>query len=121
MGSNGTNNYIIGQTAGAASTTLLVSNLPAHNHSLTGTTALLAKGDNPGNTATPGATAYPAISGTNHYYTATESSGPITFMSPLQVNMTLGATGGSIPVNNMQPFVVVSFIISLFGVFPTEN
>lgn len=119
QGNNGTNAYTIGQTGGASSVTLKVNNLPAHNHSLTGSTALLAKGDNPGNTATPGSSAYPAISGTAQYYGTSESSGPITLMAPLSVSMTIGDTGSGTAVNTMQPFVVVSYIISLFGIFPT--
>ncbi len=121
QGINSTNSYVIGQTGGATSVNLTVNNLPAHDHTLTGTTALLAKGDNPGNTATPGASAYPAISGATSYYTATESSGPITLMAPLQVSMTLGDTGSGTAVNTMQPFSVMTYIIFLVGVFPTQN
>ena len=30
-------------------------------------------------------------------------------------------TGGSQPHDNMMPILVVNFIISLFGIFPTQN
>jgi len=33
----------------------------------------------------------------------------------------IGIAGGSQPHENMQPFLVVSFIISLFGIFPSQN
>ena len=33
----------------------------------------------------------------------------------------VSATGGSQPHDNMLPFLVVSFIISLFGSFPTQG
>jgi microcystin-dependent protein len=33
----------------------------------------------------------------------------------------IAATGGSQPHDNMQPFLAVSFIISLFGVFPSPT
>jgi len=33
----------------------------------------------------------------------------------------IGLAGGSQPHDNMQPFLAVSFIISLFGVFPSQN
>jgi microcystin-dependent protein len=29
--------------------------------------------------------------------------------------------GGSQPHDNMQPYLVVSFIISLYGIFPSQN
>jgi microcystin-dependent protein len=32
-----------------------------------------------------------------------------------------GAAGGSQPHDNMAPFLCVSFIISLFGVFPSQT
>ncbi|MBV8545546.1 MAG: phage tail protein, partial [Acidobacteria bacterium] len=31
------------------------------------------------------------------------------------------AAGGSQPHENMMPFLVITFIISLFGIFPTQN
>ncbi len=34
---------------------------------------------------------------------------------------TLSVTGGSQLHDNMQPFLVVTFIISLFGIYPTQN
>jgi len=30
-------------------------------------------------------------------------------------------TGGSQPHNNMQPYLCVDFIISLFGIFPSQT
>ncbi len=34
---------------------------------------------------------------------------------------TITPVGGSQPHENMQPFLVINFIISLFGVFPTQT
>ena len=33
----------------------------------------------------------------------------------------IGGTGGSQPHDNMIPFLVINFIISLFGVFPSQS
>jgi len=33
----------------------------------------------------------------------------------------VGATGGSQPHENMAPFLCVSFIISLFGIYPSPS
>jgi microcystin-dependent protein len=41
-----------------------------------------------------------------------------------QANMNAGAiqnTGGNQPHNNIQPYLCVTFIISLFGIFPTPT
>jgi microcystin-dependent protein len=34
---------------------------------------------------------------------------------------TVGNAGGSQPHDNMQPFLVVNFILSLFGIFPSQT
>jgi microcystin-dependent protein len=34
---------------------------------------------------------------------------------------TVGPVGGSQPHDNMQPYLCVSFIISLFGIFPSPT
>ena len=40
----------------------------------------------------------------------------------LQLNaQTLQPAGGSQPHDNMMPYLCVSFIISLFGIFPTQS
>jgi microcystin-dependent protein len=33
----------------------------------------------------------------------------------------LGSVGGSQPHDNMIPFLVINFILSLFGVFPSQT
>jgi microcystin-dependent protein len=36
-------------------------------------------------------------------------------------NSFLSTTGNSVPHDNMMPFQVVNFVISLFGIFPSQN
>jgi microcystin-dependent protein len=36
-------------------------------------------------------------------------------------NTLVGASGGSQPHENMAPYLCVNFIISLFGIFPTQT
>jgi microcystin-dependent protein len=33
----------------------------------------------------------------------------------------MGSSGGSQPHDNMIPFLVINFIISLFGIFPSQS
>ena len=41
---------------------------------------------------------------------------------PIEVpDGTVLATGGSLPHDNIPPYLVVNFVISLFGVFPSQN
>jgi microcystin-dependent protein len=102
-----TQNYIIGETGGAETVTLTTSQLPAHNHG-----GVVASSD-PGNATGPQGNLLANPVNTFPYLPAPGS---------LQLNgQTLQVVGGSQPHDNMIPFQCISFIISLFGVFPTQN
>lgn len=102
--------FALGQSGGVESVTLTTSQIPAHSHvpqcnSAAGTAATAA-----GNVWAANATV------ANLIYGDTNVS--------LNANMdpaAIGLSGGSQPHDNMIPFLVVNFIISLFGVFPSQN
>lgn len=97
--------YQLGESAGVESVTLTTQQIPAHNH------IQLASND-PASTQTPGGNV-PAQSPGVVYTSAS---------SPIQISpQTLSPVGGSQPHENMQPFLCISFIISLFGIFPQQN
>jgi microcystin-dependent protein len=103
-------NYQIGQKAGAESVTLNINQLPSHNHVLLATTSTPSL--SPLN-ASP-ATASSTEPGVNTYGPGTGSP----------TNLTAGtilSDGGSQPHSNIQPILAINFIISMFGVFPTQN
>jgi microcystin-dependent protein len=101
-----TQNYQIGEKAGVESVTLTVNQLPNHTHSL------LASND-PGNATGPGGNVLSNPFNTFPYFPAA---------GPQQLNaQTLQPQGGSQPHDNMMPFLVVSFIISLFGIYPSQT
>jgi microcystin-dependent protein len=101
-----TQNYVLGTTGGAEAVTLTTSQLPAHNH------GLFASSD-PGNATGPQGNLLANPVNTFPYFPAPGS---------LQLNaQTLQQAGGSQPHDNMMPFLCISFIISLFGVYPTQN
>jgi microcystin-dependent protein len=56
-----------------------------------------------------------ANSGQNDVYISAVA--PANALSP----GTVGFTGGSQPHDNMQPYLVLNWLISMFGVFPTQN
>jgi microcystin-dependent protein len=99
----------IGETGGGPAVTLIDSELPAHNHQMAGNTVA-------GNLSSPGNNLWAPLSGRtppNLY-----SSGPAnTTMSP----SALGIAGGSLPHNNMSPYLVLNFCIALQGVFPPRG
>jgi microcystin-dependent protein len=101
-----TQTYQIGEMAGVESVTLTTNQIPTHNHAFT------ASAD----------TANSTIPTAN----ITGKSGQVTFyaLGTAITNMfgtAISQIGGNQPHENMQPFLVLSFIISLFGVFPTQN
>jgi microcystin-dependent protein len=103
--------YQIGEAAGVESVTLTTSQIPAHNHSLNATSTGQQQAPG-GNTLPSTVTAASAVN--PHVY------GPLNTAVQLSGN-TIGASGGSQPHDNMQPFLCVSFIISLFGIFPSQS
>ncbi|MDQ3985615.1 MAG: tail fiber protein [Actinomycetota bacterium] len=98
--------FVLGEQGGVESVTLTVQQLPAHSHALLAS-ATVATALDPANNLTAEAS--------KRYY-ANPPASP-TPMSPNSVT----PTGGSQPHDNMQPFLCISFIISLFGVFPSPT
>ncbi|MCB0608794.1 MAG: phage tail protein [Lewinella sp.] len=99
----------IGQKSGSETTTLAVSNLPAHNHPIQMPVNNASPNtDEPANAylaAVQSGDSYQSAAGTNQFYGAFSS----------------GNSGGSIPFNNMQPYLVVSVCIALQGIFPSRS
>ena len=102
------NGFILAETGGAEEITLTVSQIPAHSHPLLATS----------NTATDTAPAgkVPAAL-TGAVLSAYGQDAPIATLAP----QSIGPVGGSQPHTNMQPYLCVNFIISLFGLFPSPT
>lgn len=101
------NGFILAETGGAESITLTTQQIPVHSHSLLATTDLA-------NSASA-ADAYLSTTATGNkiYSTAT----PSVALHPQEIS----PTGGSQPHENFQPYLCVNFIISLLGIFPSQN
>lgn len=99
----GLSNYTLGQTGGEEAHTVAQSEMPQHNHTLTAT-------------AVAGSTLQPAgnLLGSSPMYV----SGPAD--SALIPGFIAGA-GGSQPHTNVQPFLVINWVIALQGIFPSRN
>lgn len=104
----GLSNYTIGQSAGVESVTLNVQQIPNHSHTP-------ACNNTAGGQDAPGAGVWAANSSISPY--STQAPVPASALATQAVS----PAGGSQPHENMMPFLAVSFIISLFGVFPTQN
>ena len=98
-----TPNYVIGVMAGVETVTLTTQQIPVHTHNLT------ASGDQ-ANTINAGGNAIGAPLTATPFYADTPTV-PLAAQS-------IGPQGGSQPHENMQPFLCINYIISLFGIFP---
>jgi microcystin-dependent protein len=100
--------FTLGQSGGVEQVTLAAGVIPAHSHPFLAS-ANQASSTSPANNL-------PAI-------TQASSVMPYGTANPLvQLNSaSVGSTGGSQPHNNFQPYLCIDFIISLFGVFPSQN
>ena len=108
QGSNGFASYVLGQLSGAESVTLLNNNMPIHNHLVNCNSA-------GGNQATPGGGLLAVEStGTSSDYTTAAADST---MNPAMI----GTAGGNVPFSIVQPYLCVSFIIALTGIFPSRN
>lgn len=99
-------NYQLGEMAGVESVTLTTQQIPVHTHAFMASTAIA---QNPQPTAS-----VPAQSTVVKVYTG---DGVDSQMNP----QIFTPTGGSQPHDNMQPYLAVSFIVSLFGRFPSQT
>lgn len=102
---NNNGGHTLGEAAGSTSVTINIQQLPTHFHFMNGSTVATGGNDNP--------TGRFLGSAGNLYHTPTA----LTAMNPA----TIGNTGGSQPHNNMQPYLVLNFIIALQGIFPSQN
>ena len=100
------NGFILAETGGVEEVTLTVNQIPSHSHPQIVSNSVAAE-TNPTN---------------NMPSQSTQAT--LYFEDAPNVNAaanTVGPVGGSQPHTNMQPYLCVDFIISLFGIFPSPT
>lgn len=99
----------LGEQSGSQFVTLLVSEIPVHTHQI------MASGNPPpGNAGTPDPSVEIARSSGATVYL--QAPAAMTAMAP----QALSPAGGSLPHNNMMPYLTLNFCIALQGVFPAR-
>lgn len=105
---NGLSDRFLGESAGSQFVTLITSEMPAHSHGNPTCSPSTGGINQPGPTTLWGQSADRVYTGTITNYVQ---------MHP----MALMLTGGSLPHNNMPPYLVVNFCIAMQGVFPPRQ
>ena len=99
----------LGETGGSETVSLLESEMPAHSHAMNATVEDATQG-----TLTPGITLATSVGGKSCQSNTASNLVPMS-------GYALGARGGDLPHNNMQPYCTFYFCIALQGVSPPRT
>jgi microcystin-dependent protein len=105
QGTGGGGTYVMGEYTGTETVTINASTMPNHTHPVPCNAA--GNVSNPGNAVFAGD---PSVA----LYANPDGSTQLN-------NAFLSTAGGSQPHTNMMPYVVINFIIALYGVFPSQG
>jgi microcystin-dependent protein len=105
----GLSDYVQGQSGGSSTVTLITSEMPAHNHPAANSNCSDQIGDQKGPAGN-----VPAIESGKVTGVFLTDAAPQGAMAP----DAMSAAGGSLPHNNMQPYLVLTFIIAQQGIYP---
>ncbi len=100
-------NYQLGEMAGTEAVTLTTQQIPTHAHALQASTSV-ADDPSPANKLLG-----ESRPGTNSFYQDATTN-------PMATTA-ISTVGGSQPHENLQPYLAISYIMSLFGIFPSQN
>ena len=136
----GLSTYVLGARGGFETITLTLAQLPAHNHDATAqstsavtggaVTSELNVNNGAGSTTPDGNYLAGNVGGRSMYNGATPNAtlNAASISSDLsgvqiatQTSVSVQANGGSQPMNNRQPFLTVTCVISLDGIFPSRS
>jgi microcystin-dependent protein len=103
---------VAGEAAGSQNVSILVSNMPAHNH-------LINAADTGGGVASPknGFLAQPLDASQNPTTLYSAAAAPAATMAPTSVSV----SGSGVPVNIQNPYLGINYIIAMEGIFPSRN
>jgi len=106
QGAGSGSNYVIGQSGGVETVAITQQQLPSHSHPLNATSVPAS--------ATAGPTGMLAASPSLNFYGTAVPTQPMAAGA-------VTAIGAGLPHDNLAPFLAVNFIISLFGIFPSQS
>ena len=105
-------NTVVGEVQGQPTVTLQTSQIPMHTH----TVSSAVVNSSAERSAIPTSTSFLSDSRGTYIY----QNPPVTTDAPFSPKA-ISANGNSQPHDNMQPYLVLNFCISLYGVFPSRG
>ena len=100
------NGFVLAETGGAEEVTLTVSQIPAHSHPLLASAGIGSQKPPGGNVLSQSPQIALYLEDVPDSNMAANAIGPV---------------GGSQPHTNFMPYLCVNYIISLFGIFPSQT
>ena len=110
------NGFTLGQVGGEIGHTLLASEMPAHTHTLQASTADATTGAPAG-----AALAQPAANVGPVYAAGATPQATQALVTAAMAPQAVANAGGNQPHTNMQPYLVLNFIIALVGIYPSRS
>lgn len=105
----GLSSYPLGASGGVENVTLSTNQIAAHSHPVTAT------GTSP--STTPQSALFATVTGGTGSFEVYSPSAPNTPLNAASVT----PAGGSQPHSNIQPSIGLAYIISMFGIYPSQN
>lgn len=110
--------YVLGENGGATSVSILTSNIPPHVHTLNAVSAKLMASSANADEVSP-ASNFPAVASSAIY--SGNGSTPGVYTGGVQISGTTDITGSGIPVDILNPYLVINYSIATEGIFPSRN
>ena len=129
----GLSNYVLGQLAGQENVTLLATQMPTHNHPATFTSTADGSVNATTAKATASAPSAGALLGRAVDGAASPSAVPRIYapsgttptvpLGGINVagNVTTGANGSNLPMPNLAPYLGITHVIAMQGIYPSRN
>lgn len=101
------NGFVLGQVGGSETVTLTAQQIPMHSHAAVAAAA--------GSASSPAEAVLAGTTAGNELYTPADTAP--TALAPGEIR----PAGGNQPHENMMPFLTISFLVALEGIYPTQN